>query len=268
MFIDALDLNGSTYLHIPVKLVSLFGPSVAMYCSEALAIIRRAVSNEHSSLIIEDSDGQQYVKMDRRYIQGRIGLSADEQAAAESILEQNSLLIKHPTISNAIMIDGQRIVALIVGHSAEEFDAAMGSKVETAIKSVTPKASNAKKAARTKLLKNIKNHIEARTDLDSDISKAVLEWSGEVLKYRLLSYKMVDTFIADVLSYNDKDKALKVIATAASYGMATAEEAAAKLLYKTNIMEEINSTTISKKGAIRKLKHERATADDLGEDSF
>ena len=263
MFIDALDLNGQTYLHINVRLVSLLGLHAAAYCSEALAIIRRAVGNEHSSSVIKDADGQPFVKIDRKYIQSRIGLTPNEQSDVENLLEGNSLLFRHPTIANAIMLDGKRLVSMIVGSEdlGEDFGTAPAN-----LQPAKPKAT--KKAARGKLLKNIASRIEARTDLDSDLSKALLEWAGELLKYRLVSFKMVDTFIADILSYNDKDKALKVVTTAASYGLPTAEEAAAKLLYKTNIAEEMNNTTLVKKGSIRKFKHERATKDDLGEDDF
>ena len=43
MFIDALDINGTTYLHTNIKLVSLLGLNAAVYCSTRKGISRTVI---------------------------------------------------------------------------------------------------------------------------------------------------------------------------------------------------------------------------------
>ena len=237
MFIDALDVSSSTYLHINVKLISLIGLKAAAYCSEVLNVIKVAVSSGNGKNLV-DYDGQLYLKVNRQDIKDRTGLEKNEQEQIDDILEKKGLLIKHPTLTGAIMIDGKKLLDYITDED---------SKPVAQVIQVKAKYQPVDVKVRIRM-SNIKEQIKSMTDLDAEIVVALCEWVDALR--RAMTDKQVKAFIDGVKSYDDKDLVLRIITTATTNRLLNFEDAVAKVIYKDKVMEEAKKVTVVKKSRV------------------
>jgi len=244
MFIDALDVSSATYLHINVKLISLIGLKAAAYCSEVLNVIKVAVSSGNGKSLV-DYDGQLYLKVNRQDIKDRTGLEKNEQEQIDDILEKNGLLIKHPTLTGAIMIDGKKLLDYITDEDSKPV--AQTIQVKAKYKPIDVKVRIR--------MSNIKEQIKSMSDLDAEITVALCEWVDALR--RAMTDKQVKAFIDGVKSYDDKDLVLRIITTATTNRLLNFEDAVAKVIYKDKVMEEAKKVTV-----VKKSKVEFASDDD------
>lgn len=238
MFIDALDTSSSTYLHINVKLISLIGLKAAAYCSEVLNMIKTSVSTSGGGKNLIEYDGQLYLKVNRQDVKNKTSLSTDEQEQIEEMLEKHGLLLKHPTLTGAIILDGKKLLDFITDENSTPITETI--KVKAKYKPIDIQVRNR--------INKIKEQFKALTDVDADIIVALCEWVEAL--HKMLTGKQVDAFLDGVRSYTDKDLVLRIITVATTNKFINFEDAVAKVIYKDKVMAEAKKVSVVKKSTV------------------
>ena len=267
MFIDALDLNGTTYLHINIKLVSVLGLDAAVYCSEVLAIIKRSI-NDKSKCIIDEASGNAYVKIDRAYIMDRTSLSIKDQHKCDEVLEGKGLLLKHPSVNNALIIDVEKLVRYIISDDLNPFEGTAGLDNELVAEPVTKDSTKKKRDAIARVLKKA---AEDLPDTSAKMKTALRSWVESIVRKsnKRLSKSDFNNFVAAAKACETEELALVIIDTAVKYQYVIFEDAAAKVVYNEAVRQEVNNVKIVKKDEVRKTGLQLATKEDVeGGDEF
>lgn len=268
MFIDALDLNSDTYLHVNVKLISVLGLNAAVYCSEVLTLIRRYLDDK-TKCITDETSGNLYVKINRTYITERTGISSKEQAQIDNVLESKGLLLKHPSVNSAIILDVKQLLKIVTGEETIPFEGTVG--LDNSVPMVEAYKQPSDKSKRTAIARELKKCIPLDGRLSVKMREALKEWIDSIVKKsnKRLSKAEVEAFIEGIQKYADADLALAVVKTAIRYQFKMLPDAEAKLVYNEEVSKEVKRIKQVANNEVKRTGPNLATLEDVeGGDEF
>jgi copper chaperone CopZ len=194
MYVDLLDSDN--YAHINRSLIKVLGLQGAAYCSELFTIMRKAIRKNR----LVDSV---FVRVDRAYVEDRVGVSADDQLSIECMWEKMDLISKKSDDEFNINVGG--FLGLITGQSAEKQGNAFSEEDINKLKSkLKPKTSEQKKEGKRR---GIAKMLKAGLDVaDEDVRAKLCDWIDIVTESgKTLSKASVGIFVDSVTKYSKGD---------------------------------------------------------------
>ena len=205
MLVDLLDLNN--YLLINTTLIKIFGLKAAAYCSELFTIVKKAVSKNK---VVEN----QYIAVDRNYVESKIGVSIEEQIQFEDAWAAVDLLARHPSKKDTFTLNVSGFVQLIT--NAKDLTKTEIDKLKKKLKVKQTRVSKEEKnKAVAQALKNgiIHTNLSIKAKLE--------EWVDEMCQnYQYpLSKSVVKSFVDTLDKYTqNEDVATTIIQIAINNG--------------------------------------------------
>lgn len=186
MYVDLV--NSNNYLSINISLIQSVGLNAAVYISELMNILKKAVIK--GKLL----DGS-YVKVDRRFISRRTTLTPDTQREIDANLQRLDLLVIHPTLKDAVSVNSLGIVALIstadeecekesLAAMREAFKSRVGSE-SSVIKgrAIAKKLKQSITTGNTFLRSRLNAWVDAMQEKTALTKETVVAFQETVLKY-------------------------------------------------------------------------------------
>lgn len=241
MYVDLL--NSNNYITINISLISIMGLKEAVYVSELLNILKKAMIKNK---MIEDV----YVKVNRKFISDRTTISQNEQREIDTKLNSMDLLTIHNNEKDIISLNVTGIASLIA-FNGDKCEKDTLSAIENNFKSSTKSEMDKVKAKA--IAKQLKNHINID---NKNIKHHLRMWIDSVIKTNIVTIEIVNEFQKAVKLYSlDEEEVIKVIDIATANSYIYAELAIKK--YEEEIKKNLNS--------VRVTDQKKATKDDLME---
>lgn len=220
-----LDLfRNDNYITVNTKLVKLFGFEVAIYCSELMNILGKAVK--------KDKVDNGYIKVDRKYIEEKTTINLDSQIKCDKNLMKLNVVLVDSEDPNRLYVNVEEL-AKIVTNEDEKTLKSLSKKI-----SKTPKGT---KLTRQQLI--IQELKEGISCSDETLTNSLRDWVDSVYARPggFLSKVAVKTFMDDLMKYTqgDLDVALKIVNIASIRGYKECQ-------WAVNVYEQEKRTVINK----------------------
>lgn len=220
-----LDLfRNDNYITVNTKLVKLFGFEVAIYCSELMNILGKAVK--------KDKVDNGYIKVDRKYIEEKTTINLDSQIKCDKNLMKLNVVLVDSEDPNRLYVNVEEL-AKIVTNEDEKTLKSLSKKI-----SKTPKGT---KLTRQQLI--IQELKEGISCSDETLTNSLRDWVDSVYAKPggFLSKVAVKTFMDDLMKYTqgDLDVALKIVNIASIRGYKECQ-------WAVNVYEQEKRTVINK----------------------
>jgi hypothetical protein len=192
MLIDLIDPNNQVTYN--VSLAQIIGLPAAVYCSELIAISKKAkIKNK----LVDDI----YFKLDRKYIAKRTTLSIEQQINIDDKLVEVKVLYKNPNSSDIVYLDLNMLISIIANEDV---------KVKENLNDLfTKSATEIKSARRKKKIEEYKDLIECESPT---LRKAFEDWIeavGSAPKNKLTP-QGISIFQEQVFEYTKGDPELAI----------------------------------------------------------
>lgn len=105
------------YVQVNTKMIKIFGLQTAAYFSVLADIFPRVVQKKYEELV-----GTGYFTVDRGYIEGRCGLTVDEQIACDQGLARAGVLVSNPENPNMLSISMDNMFIILAEDDAKVLD--------------------------------------------------------------------------------------------------------------------------------------------------
>lgn len=199
-----------SFLSVSVKMINMFGTSMAIYWAELLNIYPRVIHKKFEEL--QNDNG--YFTVDREYVQSRTGLSLEEQYANDQAFVRLGVLAVHPDCPNKIAIALNTMLEILAEDDAKQ------------IKSLQKTARiKVKDTSTGKILALINNYCAKLQAKTPQLQAAYCDWIESICTNKKpLSNPAIKQFQADIDAYTDDERIqLEIIklATSACYTVAS-----------------------------------------------
>lgn len=191
-------LAADNYISVNRKLAQLFDLKTAVYIAELSNIITKVYRKK-------TFDDQGFFQINREYITERTTLSLEDQLVCDSVLTKVGVLEEMKDDSSRIRMDIELLTSIITSE-----DTKLLSSVAKKCKVSKVKKSEAKVQA---IRQSLKAGI---VESDSDILKALCDWTDAILDSKnFLSKRVIEIFQDQLNQYTaDKDTKLAIITLA------------------------------------------------------
>lgn len=233
MQVDLLDVNN--YILVNKTLIKIFGLKAAAYCAELFTIVKKAVSKNK---VVEND----FICVDRNYIESTIGVDVDEQKQFEDAWETMDLLFKHPSKPDTFTLNVSGFVELI---------SATKGLSKTELKKIKSRLKPQPRASTEEKKKAIANALKSNVVCSNErVMLKIYEWIDELcinVKYPL-SNTVVKSFVDTLTNYTkDEEKSISIIQIAINNGWKDCYWAINS--YERNIANRPRTTNQSKASA-------------------
>lgn len=235
MYVDLL--NSNNYLSINISLIQKVGLNEAVYISELLNILKKAMKKNK---LIEGN----YVKVDRKFIASRTTLSPDKQRELDSKLIGLDLMAAHPNMKDVVSINSLGIVSLISLDENEVEKDAMDM-----FRAKTHSESNHLKGKA--IAKRLKQSVITPNAYLRSLMNA---WIDTIMENSSLTKDAIADFQGKVFGYSSDVNVVKEILSLAIQGRYAYGEAA---------IDAYEKAAKKNVGAVRVTTQRKATKDDV-----
>lgn len=239
MYVDLV--NGDNYLSINISLANMIGLTEAVYVSELLSILKKAIRK--NKLI----DGN-YVKIDRKFVKSRTTLSPDTQREIDAKLAGLDLLAIHPTMKDVVSVNSLGIVSLI-SLDEEDIEKDTLDAMTRVFRTKTGSESNHLKGRA--IAKSLKRAVCTANPYLRSLMNA---WIDKLLESTALTKAAVNDFQDKVFRYSSDVNVVRDIINLAIEN---------KFAYAEAAIDAYGKQAKKDVGAIRVTTQRRATRDDL-----
>ena len=251
MFLEIL--NSSNYISFNITLAKIMGLEAAVYCTELLNIYKKARAKGKIY-------GDEYFKVDRKYVFDRTTLSIEKQLEIDGKWEKIKLMYKQQDNPDIIKIDDQLLVSIIVGQDAKVR--------EDLAKYLNTNINEIKITKHKKKIDEIKDGIKCS---DANVLSALKDWVEALSLYAgksKISAQAVEIFQDALYRYTngDTEKAIAIIKIATIQKYIDCQWAIN--LYEKDKRMKTQSNLFSESRMPKVTPQKKATKDSLGEEIF
>lgn len=240
MYVDLL--NSNNYLSINISLIQKVGLNEAVYLSELLNILKKAMKKNK---LIEGN----YVKVDRRFISSRTTLSPDKQREIDAKLIGLDLLASHPTMKDVVSVNSLGIVSLISLDESELEKDALDAMTRAFRAKTDSESNHLKGKAIAKRLK------QAVITPNAYLRSLMNAWIDAILENSSLTKDAISDFQKTVFGYSSDVNVVKEVLSVAIRNRYAYADAAIDAYEKGSSRKNV--------GAVRVTAQRKATKDDL-----